>query len=93
MDQMFAASSRTSHSEVRAICSNEEDLAEKVDGERRRENLINRTLVKQFEHLKHSFTFSMALNCSCKYSSWSFLSFLYDMACWFAVLLINNYLS
>ena len=40
MDQMFAASSRTSHSEVRAICSNEDDLTEKVDGERRRENLI-----------------------------------------------------
>ena len=48
MDQMFAASSRTSHSEVRTICSNEDDLTEKADGERGRENLINRILVKQF---------------------------------------------
>ena len=53
MDQMFAASSRTSHRKILAICSNEDDLAEKVDGERRRENLINRTLVTQFEHFKH----------------------------------------
>ena len=45
---MFAASSRTSHSEVRTICSNEDDLTEKADGERGRENLINRILVKQF---------------------------------------------
>ena len=80
MDQMFAASSRTSHIKVRAICSKEDDLTEKVDGERGRENLINRTLVTQFEHLKHSFTFSMALNWSCKYNSWSFFSFPYCIA-------------
>ena len=42
MDQMFAASSRTSHIKVRAICSKEDDLTEKVDGERGRENLIKR---------------------------------------------------
>ena len=46
MDQMFAASSWTSYSKVRAICSNEDDLTEKVDGERRRENLSKRILVE-----------------------------------------------
>ena len=57
MEEMFAASSWTDYTKVRAICSNEDNLTEKVDGEWSRENLNRGILVKHFEHLKHFYLF------------------------------------
>ena len=77
--QMFAALGRTNDFKVPGNCSYEDNLTEEVDCEGCWQYLKKELVVDECHHFNGR-TFSIALNCCCKFISWSFLNFPYVIA-------------